>query len=217
MVLGSRWQTNCYLLTSATADGREETLIIDPGDEPERLISYVKRRNITVVGAVATHAHNDHIGAMLELRSQLGIPIMIHADDLEMASDPELSGFFEEPGNENYVVDLWDRVLNEGDVISWGSDVMRVLHTPGHTRGAICLCDCINRRLFTGDTLFAGAIGRTDFAQGDDDAMCRTCRRLVSLNAVHPGLEVYPGHGHPTFLAVEVERNAMFRKMAGLN
>jgi glyoxylase-like metal-dependent hydrolase (beta-lactamase superfamily II) len=204
VVLGARWQTNCYLLTSVTGEGVAETLIIDPGDEPARLIDYVRSQGLNVVGAVATHAHNDHIGAMREVRDELHVPIIIHEADLEMAATPDVSGFNEEPGNEDYAITTWGRILHEGDAISWGSDSVKVLHTPGHTRGAICLLDETNRHLYTGDTLFAGAIGRTDFLQGDPVAMRKTCRRLGALD---PDLKVFPGHGPATTMAAELRHN----------
>ncbi|MCI1901969.1 MAG: MBL fold metallo-hydrolase [Bifidobacteriaceae bacterium] len=214
MVLGERWQTNCYLLTSLGANGQAQTLIIDPGDEPARLIKHLHDRGLTAVAAVATHAHNDHIGAMNELHDQLGVAIMIHADDQEMAANPEISGFVEEPGNEEYAVTQWDRTLHEGDEISWGSDTLQVLHTPGHTRGAICLLDAANEKLFTGDTLFAGAIGRTDFLQGDPSAMRATCRRIGGLS---PRLKVFPGHGSSTSLAQEFQHNPLLMQLAEMD
>lgn len=195
------WRTNCYFLTNEAG-----TLIVDPGDEADRLIAALRSMHSEPIGMVSTHAHCDHIGAVRKLHSALGVPSMIHRDDVVMAADPHLSGFDEEPINKDYAITAWDRVLVDGDVIEWGSDALTVLHTPGHTPGSVCLWDKRNNLLYTGDTLFFHTIGRTDFLLGDWEAMKRT---LLFLGTLPADLTVLPGHGDPTTLDAEFRRNPL--------
>lgn len=193
------YQANCYLLTS-----REETLVIDPGAEPERVLQAVRGRS--VAGIVATHCHCDHIGAINELASASGAEVFAGAEDADAMGDPHLSGFDEE-GSDYRVehVEVW---LTEGQQISWGDDQLVVLATPGHTPGSICLLDTANGTLFTGDTLFEAGVGRTDFIRGDAQAMRAT---LARLGALSPELVVLPGHGNPTTIGRELARNPLLR------
>lgn len=196
LVLGS-YQANCYLLTSG-----DQTLVIDPGAEPARVLRAVHGRLVT--GIVATHCHSDHIGAINELAEATGAPVMAGSQDADAMADPHLSGFDEE--GSDYRVEQVDVRLTDGQVVRWGADALSVLETPGHTPGSICLLDEANSLLFTGDTLFAAGIGRTDFIRGDDHAMRVTLRRLGRLDA---RLRVLPGHGPATTIGAEQAINPM--------
>lgn len=191
----SSYDTNCYFLNS-----ENDTLIIDPGDNPHLLLKELRFKN--PVAIVVTHCHSDHISAINELVAEYPIPVFVGQDDQAGLADPHLSG--SDDDGTYYKVSVPTRGLAEGEVISWGDSLLQVLHTPGHTPGSICLLDFENRRLFTGDTLFAGSVGRTDFVRGDAAAMRATCKRLASLD---PALTVLPGHGPSTSLEIEQRLN----------
>ncbi|NLH69639.1 MAG: MBL fold metallo-hydrolase [Brooklawnia sp.] len=196
LVLGA-YQANCYLLGSGA-----QVLVIDPGAEPELVLSAVGDRR--VVGIVATHCHSDHIGAINELVQATGGPVLVGRQDVAAMADPHLSGFDEE--GLDYRVSTVDRPLVEGDQVCLGSDTLAVLETPGHTPGSICLLDEANQILFTGDTLFESGIGRTDFVRGNAADMRATLLRLGRLSA---DLSVLPGHGAPTTIGRERRRNPL--------
>ena len=122
-------------------------------------------------------------------------------------ADPHLSGFDEE--GSDYRVERVDRLLDDGDALAWGEDRLEVIATPGHTPGSICLYDPGTGTMFTGDTLFADGIGRTDFVRGDAKAMRATCARLA---AYPDGTAIFPGHGPQSALGREKRRNPWLRE-----
>lgn len=180
-VVVSAYRTNCYALTN---DGG--TIIVDPGDQASFLQQWTQ--DLDVIGIVLTHCHCDHIGAVNELVAQHGCWVACGAADVAGTRDLHLSGFDAE--GIDYVVDHVDRSLKEGDVIEWGSDRLEVIDTPGHTQGHICLIDRANSILFSGDMLFAGTIGRTDFP-GETRHLwplpARSSQRLLRIFAYFPG------------------------------
>lgn len=194
LTVGS-YRANCYLLES---DGH--LLIIDPGDEFERIREAVGDRPVS--GIVLTHCHCDHIGAVNELVEMTGAPVMIGKDDEIGVQDTHLSGFDDE--GSDYVVEEVDRPMVAGEIIVWGDSSLVVLHTPGHTPGSICLYDASAKNMFTGDTLFAEAIGRTDYVRGDADDMRAS---LLQLGNYPSDVTIYPGHGQQSDLGTEKARN----------
>lgn len=196
--LGSVYRANCYVLTS-----RGESVVIDPGAEPAVALGLLEGLHVTMV--LLTHCHCDHIGAALEVREATGAPIAIASPDVPGVADLHLSGFDEE-GIDYRIRDV-DLPLEDGDVVHFGDSRLRVLVTPGHTRGSACFLDGDGKFVLTGDTLFAQAIGRTDFPGGSVPSMVESCRRLMGLP---DALEVMPGHGARTFLGVEKRRNRAF-------
>ena len=190
LTVGS-WRAVCYALTN-----EEGTIVIDPGAEPDRLERWLG--DAEVIGIVLTHCHSDHIGAVNEIVEVTGAWVACGRNDIPGTRDLHLSGFDAE--GIDYRVNHVDRALEDGDLIEWGDNTLRVIDTPGHTRGHICLLDEANDRVFSGDMLFAGTIGRTDYPGGDVDAMARSCRRMAQLS---PKLDVLPGHGPATVMARE--------------
>lgn len=176
----TEYQSNCYVIKS-----QGEALIIDPGAPSPELLDMVA--GLEVKGIVNTHAHPDHIGGDEYLRQKLDAPILLHQDDREF-----FYAFF---GNA-----LKPDFLSEGEVIEVGSLSFEVLHTPGHTPGSIVLLERGERALFSGDLLFAGSIGRTDFPGGSDTQMRQSLERVVKLEG---DWRVYPGHGPETSLIEE--------------
>ena len=176
--------TNCYILKD---NNSSEGMIIDPGDNTEGILAYIKENDIDVKLIALTHGHFDHIGAVEELRQSLAVPVAVHEADADMITDgrKNLSAFMgaiveTEPA---------DIILRDGDCISFGKCSLRVISTPGHTRGSVCYE--IEGELFTGDTLFDAGWGRTDLPGGSDEMMMNSLNRLIPLARTMP---IHAGH-----------------------
>lgn len=181
-------QTNCYIVSSQKA----AAFIIDPADEAPAIRNALKKNGLQAKFIVNTHGHIDHIGA----NKALDLPVYIHADDAEMISDVSKNSSAMILGSFDPVVP--GRMLKEGDHICLEELDFEVLHTPGHTRGGICLYG--NGVLFSGDTLFYRGVGRTDLPDSSISLMEKSLKRLSRLPA---GTRVYPGHGPETTIARE--------------
>lgn len=183
---------NCYVVY----DEDRRALIIDPGDEAPRIVSFVEERGLTVEAVVLTHAHFDHLMAVKEVKEHTGAPLLIHEADARILNDPAytLVAF-------PYKLTP-DRLLHEGDTVTVGMMNFTVLHTPGHTEGCICLLG--EDVLFAGDTLFAGSVGRVDLPGADRNKQQQTLKRLATLP---DHLRVLSGHGPSTVLGTEKRVN----------
>lgn len=177
----TEFQSNCYIVES-----QGEALVIDPGEPHPTILERVQGFKVKYL--VNTHAHPDHIGGDAYLKEQLGVPLVLHPDDRELLR--AILGDAVEP-------DLWVR---EGDVLEVGDLRFEVWHTPGHTPGSITLLERRERVLFTGDLLFAGSIGRTDFPGGSDTQMRKSLARVAMLEG---DWRIYSGHGPETTLSHE--------------
>ena len=185
-------------------------IVVDPGDEPAEVLGLIGSAGeagaADDVQIVASHCHCDHIGAVNEVAEACAASFAVGREDGHAVADPHLSGFDEE--GRDYRVEKVDRLLDDGDEIALGPYRFRVISTPGHTPGSICLYCAELNLMFTGDTLFANGIGRTDFIRGDAEAMRRTCSRL----GTYPDSTILlPGHGPSTRLGVEKARNPLLR------
>jgi len=195
-----RLATNCYIL------GCPETLegaVIDPGDEADYILTIVEEENLKLKYIINTHGHSDHIGANEEVKRSTGAQILIHAADEKFLLEPKqnLSSYYQEP----IVGPAADQLLSEGDLIEVGNTIkLKVIHTPGHTPGGICLLG--DNFILTGDTLFAGSIGRTDLPGGSYDLIIRSIKE--KLLPLPNNLLVYPGHGPSSTLQKEKETNS---------
>lgn len=188
---------NCYFVS----DDKGNAVIIDPGADSERILKTVKENNFTVFFVLLTHAHFDHIMAAEAVCTALGAPLCVGAADASMLGNDRLN--LSSMVYPNKPVSLTaDRQLREGDVIAFGDAELTVWETPGHTPG--CVCFFGKGVLFTGDTLFAGSIGRTDLPGGDMSALRRSLARLAALDVDYT---VYSGHGEETKLSCEKAAN----------
>lgn len=201
-------QCNCYIVGDPET---REAIVIDPGDDADRLAASLASRALTVTAIVATHAHFDHIVAAERLRALTGAPFYLHAED------KPLLAWMQESGRLFLGMDLppppeVDTEAREGDRLIAGSVGLEIVHTPGHSPGSISLV--ADEGVFSGDTLFAGSIGRTDLPGGDMRALLDAVRdKLFRLDQ---DLTVYPGHGPSTTLAAEREHNPFVGEQSGM-
>ena len=186
-------QANCYLVAEAGGDA----VVIDPGAEAERIIEAVRSRDLKVKHILLTHVHFDHMQAAADVAAATGADILAPVGDWPARTDPQLSLCHMMPGGGSQTLSAAGK-LRDGEVVEAGKLRLTVLHTPGHTPGSCCfLCGDV---LFTGDTLFRGSVGRTDFPGGSYDALKRSLDRLAAL----PGdYTLLPGHDDATTLAEE--------------
>lgn len=185
---------NCFIL------GCEKTrnaAIIDPGDDADRILRTLAESKLTVRYILNTHGHFDHVGANRRMKEVTGAPILIHTQDAPMLSSLSQAGAAFGLSVENSPPA--DRMLNDGDEISFGEITLKVIHTPGHSPGGVAFHT--DNVVFVGDSLFAGSIGRTDFPGGDFDTLIASIKnRLFPLG---DAVKVYTGHGPSTTIGQE--------------
>lgn len=203
-------QTNCYIVCD-----KGEALVIDPGAEPERiLVELDKLDDIAVKHIVLTHGHWDHICAVPALIEATDADLLCHAEDIPMLFDEKIGSQLSHDVQESFAVGraahIEPATVDNGDLVTVGDTVFTVIHTPGHTKGCICLYCPAEGVLFAGDTLFAGGrYGRTDFPGGSREAMIKTLSTKfvdVDDNAI-----VFSGHEANSTMLRERELNEYLR------
>ena len=192
---------NCSILGD---EATGEAVVVDPGDDIEQVQKVLARHHLHAKYIVATHAHIDHVGGIEKLKHATGAAVLMHQSDLPLYQNLALQAEWlgvATPG----LTDV-DQFLKEGDSLWWGALSLEVLHTPGHSPGSLSLhLPGENERILSGDTLFQGSIGRTDLWGGSMQEILRSIRdRLLIFPDKTP---VYPGHGLPTTIGDERERN----------
>ena len=193
-VVAGMMEANCYIVGDGST---KEVFIIDPGGDYKKIKKAIDDDNLKPQAIINTHGHGDHIGA----DSEFDLPIWIHRLDAGFLQDPSknLSGAF------GFLLKTKpaERLLEEGEVLKVGEVALEVIHTPGHTPGSICLKG--KGVVFTGDTLFCGGIGRTDFSYGSgDDIISSIKEKLLILDDSYI---VYPGHGPSSTIGREKNGN----------
>ncbi len=249
-------QCNCSIIGDPVT---REALVVDPGDEVNRILDLLGRHKLTVKAIVSTHAHIDHVGGLSKLHQYTGAPVLMHRDDLPLYQAMEMQASF--LGVHPPELTEVDQLLKEGDILRWGSFEAQVIHTPGHTPGSvslylphdagkvtavptirtvlgedgerIALTDLLKKpaaaedagqsraqdeaekitprapQLFSGDTLFAGSIGRTDLWGGSMDQIMDSLRS--KLMHLPDETSVHPGHGPVTTIGNERHLNPFLR------
>lgn len=179
-----------------------EAIVIDPGDQVHIIENYLKENDLDCKAILLTHGHFDHITAANELKSITGAQIYAHENESGLLADPEMnaSAYM---GNE--ITLKPDILLKDKEDIVLGGLTWQVLYTPGHTEGGACYYLPEMEIIFTGDTLFYESIGRTDFSTGDHQTLIESIHN--QLMALDDGVEVYPGHGRPTTIGHERDKN----------
>ncbi len=190
-------ETNCYVIgCKKTLEG----IVIDPGADGEKILRVIKRNKLKIKYIVNTHAHIDHIGANKYLKDALGSEICMHEKDIKFLENPSLnlSVLIEREISFPYP----DIILTASSQINIGDLQISVLHTPGHTPGSISLV--MNECVFTGDTLFSGSIGRTDFPLANYSQLMRSINKILALPE---NSHIYPGHGPSSQVGIEKREN----------
>ena len=185
-ITGGSLYTNCYM---AWGEG-DKCVLIDPGFDGNQILEQVRTRGKQVEAILLTHGHFDHVGGVKAIAQETGCKVYIHKLDMEL---PQRLTLGTVPYTDNY---------EEGDVLSLGGLSIRVMHTPGHTPGGVCLL-CENA-MFSGDTLFAGTCGRTDLPGSSYKDMWASLARLAALEQDY---RVLPGHGEDSRLFFEKKTN----------
>jgi len=187
--------TNCWLLA---AEGSDDAVVVDPGFEPDRVHALLEAAGKRPVAVLATHAHLDHMGTGGVFAGD-EIPVFVHEADAIAFTDLPAWG----AGGPNPLAEVKDlRTIADGDVLAFAGFSIEVVHTPGHTPGHCCFrTDAL---LFSGDLVFAGSIGRSDFPNSDPGAMQASLRRFLTLP---DDLPVLPGHGPDTTVGRERATN----------
>ena len=196
--------TNCYLV------GCERTrhgAVIDPGGDAPAILAAIQATRLEVKVIINTHGHIDHTGANGEIKAATGARLVIHELDAPMLSDPRLNlGWFM---GQDVAGPAADETLRDGDVLTVGDLRLQILHVPGHTPGGIALLAMGQEITFSGDALFQGSIGRSDFPGGDHQQLIRSISdQLLTLP---DQMRVYPGHGPTTTIGEEKRHNPWLR------
>lgn len=195
--MANTYNTNSYLVTEG-----QEGVLIDPVADKSYIEELLSENDITLKGVIYTHGHFDHIASANEIYKQFECNIYVHESERDMLVKPELnlSGFF----GKRFVFEGTNRLIQ----VSGNQDILignikfKILHTPGHTPG--CICIIYDDSVFTGDTLFKGSIGRTDFPGGDFDDIKKSLDKLKKLDS---SLSFHPGHGESGTIGDEIASN----------
>lgn len=197
-------ETNCYLVTDEESSHR---FVVDPGcwdGSLKRLLLKVEEGELDYI--LLTHGHFDHILGVLDVQKRYGGKIVIHKNDSDCFVNKERS-LMRSMGASGELPPKADILVKDGDKLPFGNGFITVMHTPGHSEGSVCYL--IDNLVFSGDTLFYGSIGRTDFDYGSHDDIMKSIRRLAALEGDR---KVYPGHGMLTTLERERKNNIYLKE-----
>lgn len=206
--IGGILEANCYIICPSRREEGAKTpcFIIDPGYEPKKIIKYISDQDFAPEGIILTHHHADHSGAAGQLRKELGCPVLMHREDGDR---------FREGA---------DRLLEDGEILALNRESkgssgrslkLTVIHTPGHTRGGICLMSDRDKVCFTGDTIFNVDLGRTDLDDGSERQMINSIRSIVDKWG--NDITIYPGHGDPATMKTVRKINKEFLEIVNGN
>lgn len=195
------YAVNCYVLGDKATN---KAAVIDPGGDVDRIIKMLEDNNLELEYIILTHAHVDHIGGVQELKDRTNVFVHMHKDDLYMLMNGvanqsvALGGPVVETEINGFV-----KFVKDGDILKLGELELSIIHTPGHTEGGICIW--VGDFIFTGDTLFASSIGRSDLEGGNEKKLMDSIKN--KLLVLHDDLKVLPGHGPATTIGIEKDTN----------
>ena len=198
-------QCNCSVIAD---ESTHEAMVIDPGDNIDRVLGILQKHQLTLKQIVITHGHIDHVGGAMKLKAATGAPILINKNDAPQLAmlDIQASWLGMQPPGAVTI----DDSLEDAQQLKTGSIIATVMHTPGHTEGSTCLLFPAEKKLIAGDTLFAGSIGRTDLPGGNFEKIMRSLHdRVLTLP---DETVVVPGHGSLTTIGEERESNPFLNR-----
>ncbi|HBH3650996.1 TPA: MBL fold metallo-hydrolase [Clostridioides difficile] len=193
----SYFGVNTYVLGD---ERTKKCAVIDPGGSLVETLSFVKENELNIEYIILTHGHGDHIGYVKDIKEKTGAKVVAHIAEKELLNDKNKNlSYTMRCGAQEFDADIY---VNDKDKLELGELKMTFLHTPGHTQG--CMCIRVADEMFTGDTLFAGSIGRTDLYSGNFNQMEKSLKKLCKYE---DAVRVYPGHGPTSTLGVEKKTN----------
>ena len=190
--------TNCYLVAD---EDTKNAILFDAPAESDKILDYLKKNDLTLKKVFLTHSHFDHILALQEIVDATNAELLLHKDEEKYLKDPALNLAGEHCDKLNTPQNY--HLLSDGDEIALDGLNIKVIHTPGHTQGSTCYL--VNDILISGDTLFAGSIGRTDFPLGSFDDIIQSIKTKLML--LDDETKVYPGHGFSTTIGKQRKEN----------
>lgn len=197
-------ETNCYVVSD---EDSKEAIIIDAGDEAPYILNYIAQNELKVTMLINTHGHYDHTQANDSIRETTGAPLAIHCDDAELLAVPEkVSSKMMVKANPCKAPEL---LLHHNDVISFGKYHLKVIYTPGHTKGGCCFYEENEKACFSGDTLFKAGVGRTDLYGGNYPSLLHSIRER--LGQLPDDVIIYPGHGPCSTMGFERKNNPFLK------
>ncbi len=200
---GPYFQACCYIAVNENGDA----FAVDIGGDAERFLKYTEENGISLKKIFLTHGHFDHMAAVADVAEKTGAEVYIHSEDAVMLGSAEAS-LADFVGGQAFKPVTAFTEVSDGDVIDFCGTPVRVMHTPGHTKGGVCYIT--ENIMFSGDTLFRDSIGRTDFPGSSFDQMRKSLAKLAELGR-EGDYVVYPGHNEETTLSRELEYNPYLR------
>ena len=200
-IITGKWKQNCYIITKSNG----QALIIDPGNDKQKIENYIDNNDLNVSAILNTHAHYDHIGAVKYLKDKYHIPFFLHSADERLLKTANLYiKLFD--GSDLIKIPSVDYFYDQNNVQDFiNSFKVEVVHTPGHTQGGVCLF--VDNCLFTGDMLLNGKIGRTDLPGGNKQILNES---LKIISKISKQTTIYPGHGPFSTVGHELKYNNKF-------
>ncbi len=192
--------TNCYLLYNKD---NKRAVLIDPADEADKIMEMIAVKNCTLTAILLTHGHYDHIGAAVKVSKATKAPIYAGECEKEVLENPSIN--LSAMMGEHAISLIADKWLTDGEVIELAGITIRCIHTPGHTKGGMSYYVEDANILFSGDTLFAASVGRTDFPTGSMSELVRSIKSKLLILPEHT--KVFTGHGESTSIAYEKQYN----------
>ena len=191
---------NCTILG---CELEKKGVLVDPGGDVGSIISAVEELRLSIVAIINTHGHFDHVGGNSKIKSRIGAPLYIHKEDASMLERvAQVAGMYGMAGENSPPADAY---LEDGQLIEFGCCRLKVIHTPGHTPGGCCLYLESEKKLISGDTLFADGVGRTDLPGGSHQQLVASIRE--KLFVLPDDVAVFPGHGPSTTIGYEKQHN----------
>ena len=188
---------NMYILID---EETKKCAVVDPGGASDKILNYIRANALQLQYIILTHGHGDHIGAVNKIKSQTNVKVIAHNDEKELLNDNRKNlSYSMHCGPQELDADIY---VHDKDKLELGNLKLSFIHTPGHTKG--CMCIRVNDDMFTGDTLFAGSIGRTDLYGGDYRQIEKSLKKLSKFE---DKVKIHPGHGPSSTLGIEKMSN----------